>query len=143
MPLLRRETFQAVVDAYRATRPAISMLTVISEDSMAYGRVIRYSHGGVAAVVEEAVATPEQKAIKELNCSVYCFDAQWLWENLPHLTPSPKGEYYLTDMVGMAVAQGAASRRWSLMTPRRLSAPTRGCSWPRRRGSCAAASTSG
>lgn len=106
MPLLRRETFQAVVDTFRACRPAISMLTVISEDSMAYGRVIRYSDGGVAAVVEEAVATPDQKAIKELNCSVYCFDAQWLWENLPQLTPSPKGEYYLTDMVGMAVAQG-------------------------------------
>ncbi len=106
MPLLKRETFQAVVERFRACRPAISMLTVISEDSMAYGRVIRYTDGGVAAVVEEAVATPEQKAIKELNCSVYCFDAAWLWENLPLLTPSPKGEYYLTDMVGLAVAQG-------------------------------------
>ncbi|NPV08047.1 MAG: bifunctional UDP-N-acetylglucosamine diphosphorylase/glucosamine-1-phosphate N-acetyltransferase GlmU [Anaerolineae bacterium] len=106
MPLLRRETLEAVVDRYRQLRPTISMLTVVSEDSMAYGRVIRDASGGVVAVVEEAVASPEQLAIKELNCSVYCFDAAWLWDNLPFLQPSPKGELYLTDMVGMAVAQG-------------------------------------
>ncbi|MGI6209207.1 MAG: bifunctional UDP-N-acetylglucosamine diphosphorylase/glucosamine-1-phosphate N-acetyltransferase GlmU [Anaerolineae bacterium] len=106
MPLLRRETLQAVVDRFREKRPTISMLTVISEDPMAYGRVVRDASGGVVAIVEEAVATPEQRAIKELNCSVYCFDAQWLWDNLPRLTPSPKGEYYLTDTVEMAVSQG-------------------------------------
>lgn len=106
MPLLRRETLQAVVDRYLQERPTISMLTVVSEDSMAYGRVVRDASGGVVAVVEEAVASPEQLAIKELNCSVYCFDAPWLWDNLPLLQPSPKGELYLTDMVGMAVSQG-------------------------------------
>jgi len=106
MPLLRRETFQAVVDTFARLRPTIAMLTVISEDSMAYGRVIRDDSGRVAAVVEEAVATPDQLALRELNCSVYCFDAEWLWDNLSLLSPSPKGEYYLTDMVGLAVRQG-------------------------------------
>ncbi|MHB0877547.1 MAG: bifunctional UDP-N-acetylglucosamine diphosphorylase/glucosamine-1-phosphate N-acetyltransferase GlmU, partial [Anaerolineae bacterium] len=69
-------------------------------------RVVRDDTGGVTAVVEEAVATPEIMALKELNCSVYCFDAAWLWENLPRLGTSPKGEYYLTDMVEMAYKQG-------------------------------------
>ncbi|MGQ9555866.1 MAG: bifunctional UDP-N-acetylglucosamine diphosphorylase/glucosamine-1-phosphate N-acetyltransferase GlmU, partial [Anaerolineae bacterium] len=106
MPLLKFETLRAVAERFQEKRPAISMLTVLSEDSMGFGRVVRDSDGRVAAVVEEAVATPEQLAIRELNCSVYCFQADWLWDNLPRLGPSPKGEYYLTDMVEMAYKQG-------------------------------------
>ena len=45
-------------------------------------------------------------AIRELNPGVYCFDATWLWDNLSKITVSPKGEYYLTDMVGLGVQQG-------------------------------------
>jgi bifunctional UDP-N-acetylglucosamine pyrophosphorylase/glucosamine-1-phosphate N-acetyltransferase len=60
----------------------------------------------VQAVVEEAQATPEQLAIRELNTSVYCFRADWLWEALPRIPLSPKGEYYLTDLVGIAAAEG-------------------------------------
>jgi len=51
------------------------------------------------------VATPEQLAITELNASLYCFDAAWLWEHLPRLRPSPKGEIYLTDLVALAAAE--------------------------------------
>jgi bifunctional UDP-N-acetylglucosamine pyrophosphorylase/glucosamine-1-phosphate N-acetyltransferase len=106
MPLLKPETLRAVAERFQEKRPAISMLTVVSEDSMGFGRVVRDCAGRVTAVVEEAVATPEQLAIRELNCSVYCFRADWLWEYLPRLGPSPKGEYYLTDMVEMASKQG-------------------------------------
>jgi bifunctional UDP-N-acetylglucosamine pyrophosphorylase/glucosamine-1-phosphate N-acetyltransferase len=61
----------------------------------------------VLGIVEEVEATPEQKAIRELNAGVYCFDAAWLWPALKRLTPSPvKGEYYLTDTVGLAVQEG-------------------------------------
>jgi bifunctional UDP-N-acetylglucosamine pyrophosphorylase/glucosamine-1-phosphate N-acetyltransferase len=60
----------------------------------------------VLAIVEEADCTPEQRALRELNAGIYCFDAAWLWDNLPHLPISAKGEYYLTDLVAMAVAQG-------------------------------------
>jgi bifunctional UDP-N-acetylglucosamine pyrophosphorylase/glucosamine-1-phosphate N-acetyltransferase len=57
-------------------------------------------------VVEEVDCTPEQKAIRELNAGVYCFEADWLWRNLPLLPVSRKGEYYLTDAVALAVSQG-------------------------------------
>ena len=71
---------------------------------MGFGRVVRDAVGRVSAVVEEAVATSEILALKELNCGVYCFDADWLWENLPRIpVTQPKGEYYLTDTVGLAV----------------------------------------
>jgi bifunctional UDP-N-acetylglucosamine pyrophosphorylase/glucosamine-1-phosphate N-acetyltransferase len=58
--------------------------------------------------VEEAQATPAQLAIQELNAGIYCFNAAWLWDALARVKISPKGEYYLTDLVGMAVQAGLA-----------------------------------
>lgn len=108
MPTLRVETLQRLVALHREKCPAITMLSVLSEDSMGFGRVIRGEDGRVRAIIEEAVASPDVLAIRELNCGVYCFDGDWLWRRLPDIpmTP-PKGEYYLTDMVGLAVAEGA------------------------------------
>ena len=60
--------------------------------------------GQVRGVVEEAQATPEQMQIRELNAGVYCFSADWLWDALPRIPLSPKGEYYLTDLAGLAAA---------------------------------------
>jgi bifunctional UDP-N-acetylglucosamine pyrophosphorylase/glucosamine-1-phosphate N-acetyltransferase len=84
----------------------ITMLTVVADDPMGFGRILRDEAGQVVGIVEEAVATEAQKAIRELNCGVYCFDGDWLWPRLTQLPLSPKGEYYLTDIVAMAVAEG-------------------------------------
>lgn len=113
MPLLRSETVQSLLDAftleYAAGRaPALAMLTISRDDPQGFGRVVRNAHGDIQAIVEEADCTPEQKLIRELNPGVYCFDAEWLWANLSKVPLSKKGEYYLTDMVGIAVAQGRA-----------------------------------
>ena len=87
------------------------MLTVISEDTMNFGRILRDANGKAVRIVEEVEATPAEFAIKEINPGVYCFQAQWLWENLEALQPSPKkGEYYLTDLLAMAVGQGVRSK---------------------------------
>ncbi len=107
MPLLRAETLRHLVQEHVHTRATITMLTVVLDDPRGYGRILRDDAGKVVGIVEEADATPEQRAIRELNVGIYVFDAAWLWENLPRVQPSPvKGEYYLTDLVGMAVAQG-------------------------------------
>ena len=106
MPLLRTETLQRMVQRHRETSPTLTMLTVIEDDARGFGRVLRDAAGAVTAVVEEADATPEQLAIRELNTSSYCFDAGWLWSRLDQIPVSAKGEYYLTDMVGMAVSEG-------------------------------------
>jgi bifunctional UDP-N-acetylglucosamine pyrophosphorylase/glucosamine-1-phosphate N-acetyltransferase len=105
MPLLRSETLQNLVERHRQTAPAFTMLTVIQEDPRGFGRVLRGASGEVKAVVEEADATPEQLAIRELNAGVYCFDAEWLWMHLDRIPLSAKGEYYLTDLVGIAVSE--------------------------------------
>ncbi|MFP3896827.1 MAG: bifunctional UDP-N-acetylglucosamine diphosphorylase/glucosamine-1-phosphate N-acetyltransferase GlmU [Anaerolineales bacterium] len=107
MPALRVETLRRLVRRHQARQPAVTMLSVTSEDSMGFGRVVRDEAGNVREIVEEAVAGPEILAIEELNCGVYCFDAAWLWERLPDVpVTQPKGEYYLTDMVGLAVEDG-------------------------------------
>jgi len=107
MPLLRAETLRRLVSLHRERRPAITLLSVRSDDAMGFGRVVRDKAGQVMAIVEEAVATPKILALKELNCGVYCFDGEWLWQHLPQIrVTQPKGEYYLTDAVGLAVAGG-------------------------------------
>lgn len=111
-PLLRSETLAELAHLFAeqrgAANPAIAMLTVTRDDPQGFGRIVRDAAGAVCAIVEEVDCTPAQKAIRELNPGIYCFDAAWLWENLPHLPLSAKGEYYLTDLVSMAVAQGRA-----------------------------------
>jgi bifunctional UDP-N-acetylglucosamine pyrophosphorylase/glucosamine-1-phosphate N-acetyltransferase len=106
MPLLKSETLANLIAVQQSTRGPLSLLTVIGKDSRGFGRVVRDSYGNVREIVEEAVATPEQLAIRELNASVYCFDAAWLWESLSKVPLSPKGEYYLTDLVGIATQDG-------------------------------------
>jgi bifunctional UDP-N-acetylglucosamine pyrophosphorylase / glucosamine-1-phosphate N-acetyltransferase len=107
MPLLRGETFQQLVETQKKNKGPISMLTVISEDPRGFGRIVRKEDGTVAAIVEEYVATAEQKAIKELNVGAYCFSADWLWDALARVSQNPqKGEYYLTDTIELAVKDG-------------------------------------
>jgi len=106
MPLLRAETFEQLIEKQNNNRGPISMLTIIEEDPRGFGRIVRNKEGGVEAIVEEVDCTPEQLAIKELNVGVYCFQADWLWENLPNIPLSAKGEYYLTDSIALAREQG-------------------------------------
>jgi len=108
MPLLSTDTLRALIEAHQAQTGPITMLICTRDDAMGFGRIQRNAQGRVAGIVEEAQATPEQLAIKELNPGVYCFHGEWLWDHLPRLPLSPKGEYYLTDLIGMAVAEGHA-----------------------------------
>jgi bifunctional UDP-N-acetylglucosamine pyrophosphorylase / glucosamine-1-phosphate N-acetyltransferase len=81
-----------------------ALLTVIADDPRGFGRIVRQADGTVEAIVEEYVATPEQQQIKELNVGAYCFKADWLWDALKRIEKNPKkGEYYLTDIVEIAV----------------------------------------
>jgi bifunctional UDP-N-acetylglucosamine pyrophosphorylase/glucosamine-1-phosphate N-acetyltransferase len=105
MPLLTAETLHRLVELANSHDDPISMLTVTAAETRGFGHIIRDSRGQICAVVEEAQATPEQLGIHELNPGVYCFRAKWLWPELKRITLSPKGEYYLTDLVGMAVAE--------------------------------------
>jgi len=117
MPLLTGETLNMLVDRAQSHTGPISMLTVTTDEARGFGRILRSSAGQVRGIVEEAQATPEQLGIQELNPGMYCFRAAWLWPALKRIHLSPKGEYYLTDLVGMAVAEGYTVHTISVEDP--------------------------
>lgn len=106
MPLLRPETLTLLVETQQQNPGPMTILTDIADDPRGFGRIVRAPDGTVQAIVEEAVATPEQLSIRELNVGAYCFRADWLWEALHRIPVSKKGEYYLTDIVELAVRDG-------------------------------------
>jgi bifunctional UDP-N-acetylglucosamine pyrophosphorylase / glucosamine-1-phosphate N-acetyltransferase len=106
MPLLRGETFKQLLETQRLNPGPLSLLTVTADDPRGFGRIVRKADGTVEAIVEEYVATPEQRRLKELNVGAYCFRADWLWDALHRIEKnSKKGEYYLTDIVEVAVRE--------------------------------------
>lgn len=106
MPLLCGETLKRLVNTQIDNSGPITMLTMLADDPRGFGRIVRKHDGTVQAIVEEAQATPEQSDIRELNVGAYCFSSEWLWDALKRVPLSPKGEYYLTDTIGLAVADG-------------------------------------
>jgi bifunctional UDP-N-acetylglucosamine pyrophosphorylase/glucosamine-1-phosphate N-acetyltransferase len=106
MPLFTQETISRLVRSQSEGSSPLTMLTVISENPRGFGRIVRDDNGGVSAIVEEADASPEQLKINELNVGAYAFSDQWLWSALKRVQVSPKGEFYLTDLVEIAVQDG-------------------------------------
>ena len=113
MPLLRADTLARLAQTQVKTGAAVVMLSVMGGFTSTFGRVVRDRNGYVAEIVEVAEArlrpnTQELLAIPELNVGVYCFDGDWLWQNihdLPLRQARSGQEYYLTDMVELAVQQ--------------------------------------
>ncbi len=105
-PLITGEALRRLLTHHATTQPAITLLTCHLDNPYGYGRIIRRDDGTVQAIVEEAAANDEQKAIREINPGFYCFREDWLWPHLEQIPLNPKGEYYLTDLVEIAVAGG-------------------------------------
>ncbi len=105
-PLLRPETIRAVIELRRSSGALVGIMSMHVAPPSSYGRIVRDAAGRVMAIVEERNATPEQLVLTECNSGVMCFDAAWLWEALDRIPRNPaKGEYYLTDLAEMAVAE--------------------------------------
>lgn len=114
MPLVRAGTIRQLADIQKKSNAIITLLTVYGEPTSSFGRIVRNPDGSVQEIVEVAEAKRRTTAeallnIRELNVGIYCFDANWLWDQLPHLPlrQARNGvEYYLTDMVTLAREQG-------------------------------------
>jgi bifunctional UDP-N-acetylglucosamine pyrophosphorylase/glucosamine-1-phosphate N-acetyltransferase len=106
-PLLRTETLRRLVEQHQSSGAVATLLTAVVPDPTGYGRVLRRDDGAVAAVVEQRDATEEQRAVREVNTSVYAFESGPLRDALTRLsTANAQGEEYLTDVVGLFVAAG-------------------------------------
>ena len=101
-PLLRAATLAALLDTHRRGEAAATILTAELDDPNGYGRILRDAEGRVQAIVEESEATPEQRAIREVNSSIYCFTLEKLWPFLNVLRPNnAHRELYLTDAIAL------------------------------------------
>jgi bifunctional UDP-N-acetylglucosamine pyrophosphorylase/glucosamine-1-phosphate N-acetyltransferase len=117
MPLIRPETLSQIIETQQHNDGPMTLLTVELDDPHGFGRIIRNANGEVTAIVEEVQATEAQRKIRELNASLYCISASWLWDALSRIEISPKGEYYLTDLVAIAVKDGLSVQSIKLDDP--------------------------
>jgi bifunctional UDP-N-acetylglucosamine pyrophosphorylase / glucosamine-1-phosphate N-acetyltransferase len=101
------DVLRDLVEAHRDGGSAATLLSFVSPMPLPYGRVVRDGKGEVTRIVEEKDASPEERAIEELNSSFYVFEAAALWPALEQLDAhNAQGELYLTDAVEGAVAAG-------------------------------------
>lgn len=104
VPLVQPDTLRALL---KARADGVAILTEILPDATGYGRIVRDSKGNVTAIVEHKDATPEQRSIQEVNTGIMAVPTRQLKSWVAKLTNNnAQGEYYLTDIIGMAVAEG-------------------------------------
>jgi len=105
VPLLSAPTLKRLVEA--AEPQGFSLLTVILDDPTGCGRIVRDEHGRIVRIVEHKDASPDELHLTEVNTGVMAVRAEYLQRWLPALrSENAQGEYYLTDCVAMAVAEG-------------------------------------
>ena len=106
VPLVRSPTLRRMINVHDESRAFVTLLTASHPKPEGLGRVVRGESGQIQAIVEDREADDATLAIDEVNGGVYCFQADWLWDQLDRVRPSRNGELYLTDVVGMAFSQG-------------------------------------
>lgn len=107
VPLLRTETLTALAEEHRSKGNAITVLTAIVPNPAGYGRILRDDAGDLIGIVEQKDADAAQRDISEINSGVYAFDGTVLTDALGRLSDAnAAGERYLTDVVGIARADG-------------------------------------
>jgi bifunctional UDP-N-acetylglucosamine pyrophosphorylase/glucosamine-1-phosphate N-acetyltransferase len=110
VPLLRPETLDDLILRHRQAGAAVTILSAVLDDPSGYGRIVRQGREGegrVLGIVEDADATQEQRAIRELNSGTYIFDLEFLSLAILRIqAENNQGEYYLTDVAAMAESEG-------------------------------------
>lgn len=96
-----------LLDEHQQYQAEVTVMTLHKKDPTGLGRIIRNDQNQVIAIVEEKNASPEEKVITEINTGLYCFNHQFLRQALDSIDKNPvTGEYYLTDVIGYACANG-------------------------------------
>lgn len=113
-PLLKPETIKKLNELHLGFPSPLTMMSIKLDDFSGwksafydFGRIIRNDDGDIIAIREKKDASTEELKINEVNPSLFCFNSDWLWENIKKLNNNNnQGEYYLTDLVGITMAQG-------------------------------------
>jgi len=106
-PRITPELLSALVAEHGSSGATATVLSFEPDDPRAYGRIIRNENGGLEAIVEDADVNDAQRAVREVNSSIYVFEADKLWPVLERIEPvNAQGELYLTDAVRLLVEGG-------------------------------------
>lgn len=107
MPLIRRDTYRALIETHTRDGNVCTLLSGFSRQNLPYGRILRDEQGRFLRVAEEADCTPGERAVKELNASVYVMEAGPLFSALALVgADNAQAERYLTDVPAILAAQG-------------------------------------
>ncbi len=125
-PLLTEGTVRELLAVHDEQKAAVTLLTAVMDDASGYGRVIRQrrdewqagaADNAVQKIVEDKDASSVERAVREINVGTYVVDGAFLFPSLEKLTPAnAQGEYYLTDIIQMAVEQGRTVAAMRLRT---------------------------
>jgi len=103
VPLLRPQTVEGLMEKHRRSRAAVTVMTALLKDPSGYGRIVKGAGDRIIKIVEERDATDEEKKIREINTGIYCAESPFLFEAAAAIdNRNAQGEYYLTDIVGIA-----------------------------------------
>ena len=106
-PLIRPTTLENLLRVHRETGAGATLATAVLDDPSGYGRVLRDEAGGFGRIVEQKDASPDERTVREVNPSYYCFRSDLLFDALSRVTNDNKqGEYYVTDVPAMLKAEG-------------------------------------
>ena len=106
-PLITSETLRNVLAQFEASKCAAIIITADAPDPTGYGRIIRDDEGHVTAIVEHRDASEQQRAVREVNSSMYCFDTPRLLSALGKIgSKNQQQEYYLTDTIEILIREG-------------------------------------
>ena len=111
VPLLRPETIRDMTHLHISEKAVITVLTALLDDPAGYGRIVKDDSNNVVKIVEQRDATDEEKGICEINTGIYCVRAGFLFEAVQLIdNDNAQGEYYLTDIFGIARTRHAVVR---------------------------------
>jgi len=103
VPLVKVETIKSFIIIFQRNESILSVLTAVVENPFGYGRIIRNPQGWLEKIAEEKDASEDEKEIREINTGIFCVKTSFLVDGLKGIgRENAQGEYYLTDLVGIA-----------------------------------------
>ncbi len=110
-------TLKAILKEHLTIQPNITFVTLERDDPTGLGRIIRDKNGALVKITEERDVTVDERKIKEVNDGLYIFQRDWLDKNIDLLRPNSNGEFYLTDLIAIALGQGGKVNTYKLGNP--------------------------
>ncbi len=107
-------TIKNILKIHSQRERKLTFVSLMKDNPTGLGRVIRGESGLITKIVEEKDATAEERKIKEVNDGLYVFDKAWFSQNIGKVKISPQGEYYLVDLIKIAIDQGDRMATYTL-----------------------------